>query len=109
MAAVNGGPHTISFSGASRTHGWSRFASFLNDVNDASRVLLSPSFRGTLLALRLCDRYLRTADAVAATRPADSAGSAHSERQFHRHLQLSREVHLAGNDTETGRPRLSSR
>jgi hypothetical protein len=71
-AIVDGGPNIITFlvdgklcdGGESRQFGWGRFDPKVGDVNGSETLLLSPSFEGKILSLRIYDRYLRTSEAV---------------------------------------------
>ncbi len=70
---VDGGPKIISVvvdgklcdGDEVRQYGWGRFPWNLRDVNGSARAILAPTLRGDLKILRLYDRQLRTAEAVA--------------------------------------------
>lgn len=72
-AVVDGGPNIITFivdgklcdGGQQRIRGWGRFDPKVGDINGAKTLKLSPSFGGKVHSLRIYDRYLRTAEAVA--------------------------------------------
>jgi len=48
--------------GSERAFGWARIPGHLNDINPSKRLRLAPSFEGTLLAVRIYDRYLLTSE-----------------------------------------------
>lgn len=70
---VDGGPKLITFvidgvlndGGAARQYGWGRFDPVLSDVNGAPQATFAPALYGEIKGLRIYDRPLRTAEAVA--------------------------------------------
>ena len=72
-AIVDGGPKIITFvidgqlcdGGEARQFGWDRFDPKISDVSGADTLTIAPSFTGKIDKVRLYDRYLRTAEAVA--------------------------------------------
>ncbi|MFW5682580.1 MAG: exo-alpha-sialidase [Phycisphaeraceae bacterium] len=80
---VDGGPKLITVvvdgvlcdGGDVRQFGWGRFHPNLKDANGAERAAVAPDFTGEVQRLRLYDRPLRTAEAVANHR-AEAAASA---------------------------------
>jgi hypothetical protein len=51
-----------------RIQGWSRLNPWLDEINDAGACTVGVSFGGRVSLVRLYDRYLRTAEAVACYR-----------------------------------------
>jgi hypothetical protein len=74
VVIVDGGPRIISFvvdgvlcdGGGARPFGWGRFSPYLDNVNgaDVLRIALA-GIDGEIRSLRLYDRYLLTAEAIA--------------------------------------------
>jgi hypothetical protein len=70
---VDGGPKLISFvmdgilcdGSGQRQFGWGRYSPHLRHANGLKSLLIGPSLKGRILSLRIYDRYLRTAEAIA--------------------------------------------
>jgi hypothetical protein len=72
VVTVDGGPKIITFvvdgvlcdGGDQRQFGWGRFSPTLRTPNSAT-LRIAPQMNGSVLALRIYNRYLRTSEAVA--------------------------------------------
>jgi hypothetical protein len=72
VATVDGGPKLITFvvngklcdGGLSRQYGWRRFPREVGDVSGGATLAIAPALRGTVHALRVYGRALRTSEAV---------------------------------------------
>ncbi len=73
IVIVDGGPKLISFvmdgilcdGSGQRQFGWGRYSPHLRHANGLKSLLIGPSLKGRILSLRIYDRYLRTAEAIA--------------------------------------------
>ena len=70
---VDGGPKLITFiidgilcdGSGQRQFGWGRFSPHLRHANGSRNLLIGPSLKGTVFSVRIYDRFLRTAEAIA--------------------------------------------
>ena len=73
VIVVDGGPRIISFvvdgvlcdGGGVRPFGWGRFSPYLNNVNSGAPLRVGSALGGEVTSLRIYDRYLLTAEAIA--------------------------------------------
>ena len=76
VVIVDGGPRIISFvidgvlcdGGGVRPFGWGRFSPYLDNVNGSESLRIGPALRCEITSLRIYDRYLLTAEAIASFR-----------------------------------------
>jgi hypothetical protein len=69
---VDGGPKIITFvvdgilndGGDYRQFGWGRFSPNLYGINGANLLRVGPNLEGSILSIRLYDRYLTTSQAI---------------------------------------------
>ena len=73
VVVADGGPRIISFvidgvlcdGGGARPFGWGRFSPYLDNVNGSETLRVAPDLNGEIHYLRIYDRYLLTAEAIA--------------------------------------------